>query len=585
MSNVHALAVDLSHYIEDAHYLLTILNACSKAMPASPRLLSLMAEILDDIASRAVQLGAGNVLSLTCRAFSQVNLLHAPTVYVDPGSQNWDELLTPRVVAALQSRTSKLTIELWQPPKLGSRQYTQLLMHALDKLGSCAAVRACALNRGAEDVDSDSDSDSDNLWTLDCSPGLAQRLVESFPGLTALSLTSYIITCSGLASLLSHPQLSLQLQQLCLTGINILQPQQPGPGAVTLDNLFHGARLKQLTLNSITPEHLPNLQPLAQHLTQLQLRVYNHDLGDLGRLGLASLAGLQVLSIEGQPYQDSVPQLLQALPQLHTLHLPRTLVNGRQELDALLAATQLTNVQLMSMEGLAKPQAVAPCTWRQLKLTGRIDCATAACLPLHSLTQPLELRAFFVSAKQDSNALVEAAVCNLTQAGRLRVKMYAMGLDFEGCDDDKVCQEVRRLVAALRPLHHCSAEDITFYHLADLNKDTIALLAPLCQGCSWLRFKCGSVDPSLEFWRQLVQGIPTVRRVDFTDTLGTDGEAACTALRLMAEQPCSRCFDVYIDLPRGCSLPERCMAINKEFGRTNSTYAVAKFTVWFRATV
>ncbi|KAJ9531001.1 hypothetical protein QJQ45_000999 [Haematococcus lacustris] len=379
--------------------------------------------------------------------------------------EDWDELLTSRVVAALQSRTSKLTVTLFQPQKLGSRQYTQLLMHALDKLGSCAAVRACVLNRWADEVDSDSDcSDSDSLWILACSPGLAQRLVDSFPGLTALSLTEYTIRCSGLASLLAHPPLSLQLQQLDLSNSIILEPQTPGPGAVTLDNLFHGARLKQLTLDSSTPAQLPNLQPLAQHMTQLQVVVYNHDLRDLGRLGLASLAGLQVLSITGQPYQDSVPQLLQALPQLHTLHLPCTLVNGRQELDALLAATQLTNVQLMSMEGLAKPQAVAPCTWRQLKLTGRIDCATAACLPLHSLTQPLELQAFSVSAKQDSNALVEAAVRNLTQAGRLRVKIHAMDLDFEGCDDGKGCQELRRLVAELSPLQHCSQKKKGGYH-------------------------------------------------------------------------------------------------------------------------
>ncbi|KAJ9531010.1 hypothetical protein QJQ45_000998 [Haematococcus lacustris] len=546
-------------------------------MPASSPAMFLMAlpKLVNEIASRVVQLGTGNELSLTCRAFSHANLLYAPALYVKLERQHCDKLLTPRVVAALRSRISKLTIIVRQPQELGNGQYIELLTAALDKLGSCAAVRACVL-RSLE-----AHEGSDSSTTLQCSPGLAQRLVDSFPSLTVLSLLGYSITCSDLASLLSHPQLSLQLQQLCLTGITILQPQQPGPGVVTLDNLFHGARLKQLTLDSSTPAQLPNLQPLAQHMTQLQVVVYNHDLRDLGRLGLASLAGLQVLSITGRPYLNGVPQLLQALPQLHTLHLPCTLLNGRQELDALLAATQLTNVQLMSMEGLAKPQAAAPCTWRQLELTGHIDCATAACLPLHSLTQPLELRAFFISAKQDSNALVEAAVRNLTQAGKMHVKIEDMNLDFEGCDAAKGPQAVRRLVAALRPLHHCSGKAITLHHLADFNKDTIALLAPLCQGCARLTFACGSMFPSLEFWRQLMQGMPSVRGVFFASTVGGSTEAACTVLRQVAEQPWSRPLDILIRPWMDCYLPEHCLAIHKEFGGAPSTRSIAKFTVAF----
>ncbi|KAL6752081.1 hypothetical protein V8C86DRAFT_3141520 [Haematococcus lacustris] len=548
------------------------------AIPASSPAITLIAlpQLVNEVASRAVQLGAGNELSLTCRAFSQANLLHAPDLYVELERQHCDELLTPRVVAALRSRTSKLAIRLTQPHNLGNGQYIELLTHALDKLGSCAAVEACELDITAYE---DSDSDSDSSWTLDFSPALAQRLVESFPGLTALSLTSYTITCSDLASLLS--QLSLQLQKLDLYEITILQPQQPGPGAITLDNLFHGARLKQLHMTGITPAQLPNLQPLAQHLTQLQLMGYNQPLHDLVRLGLASLAGLQVLSITGRNYLNGVPQLLQALPQLHTLHLPCTLVNGRQELDALLAATQLTNVKFSSMEGLAKSQAGAPCTWRQLELTGHIDCATAACLPLQSLTQPLELRAFSVSAKQDSKALVEAAARNLTQAGRLCVKIQAMVLDFEGCGESKGPQAVRRLLAALRPLHHCSAKDITLHHLSRMTAATLPLLAPLCQGSARLTFVCGSVDPSLEFWRQLMQGLPTVRGVFFASTLDSDSKAACAVLRQMAEQPWSRPLDILIRPWMDRSLPEHCMAIHREFGGAPSTRSIAKFTVAF----
>ncbi|KAJ9531358.1 hypothetical protein QJQ45_006806 [Haematococcus lacustris] len=550
------------------------------AIPASSPAMSLIAlpTLVNEIASRAVQLGSGNELSLTCRAFSQANLLHAPALYVELERQYCDKQLTHRVVAALRNRTSKLAMFMRQMQKPGSGQCTELLTHALDKLGSCASVRACVMSSIKT---KGSDSDSDSSATLHCSPGLAQRLVDNFPGLTALSLLGYSITCSGLASLLAHPQLSLQLQQLTLAGINILQPQQPGPGAVTLDNLFHGASLKRLHIAGITPAQLPNLQPLAQHMTQLQLRFSRPHLHDLDRLGLASLAGLQVLSIRGRPYLEGVPQLLQALPQLHTLHLPCTLVNGRQELDALLAATQLTKIQLLSMEGLAKPQAGAPCTWRQLQLTGRINCATAACLPLHSLTKPLELRAFFVSAKQDSNALVEAAVRNLSQAGRLHVKIDSLDLDFEGCGESQGEQAVQRLVAALSALHPCSRKEITFHQLSRMTTVTLPLLAPLCQGCSHLTFVCGSVDPSLEFWRQLMQAMPTVQGVFFASTRGTNSEAACAVLRKMAEQPWSRPLDILIRPWMDSCLPKHCMAIHREFGGAPFTRSIAKFTVAF----
>ncbi|GFH23102.1 hypothetical protein HaLaN_20661 [Haematococcus lacustris] len=76
----------------------------------------------------------------------------------------------------------------------------------------------------------------------------------------------------GLASLLAHPQ----LQQLDLTGTTITQPKQPEPGAITLVNLLHASKLKQLSLSTNMAEgenkpFLPNLQPLSQHLTQLCL--------------------------------------------------------------------------------------------------------------------------------------------------------------------------------------------------------------------------------------------------------------------------------------------------------------------------
>ncbi|KAJ9532806.1 hypothetical protein QJQ45_010928 [Haematococcus lacustris] len=141
------------------------------------------------------------------------------------------ELLSPRVIAGLRARTCKLVITLELPREQGSR----LLAEVLGKLGICTAVEACKL----------SSLQGPSLaprTPLDCSPSLAQCLVDSFPSLTSLALHGYFIPCSGLATLLSQPRLSRQLQQLDLSNTTITQAEQPDPEAATLDNLFNAAR-------------------------------------------------------------------------------------------------------------------------------------------------------------------------------------------------------------------------------------------------------------------------------------------------------------------------------------------------------
>ncbi|KAL6758415.1 hypothetical protein V8C86DRAFT_2434759 [Haematococcus lacustris] len=240
-------------------------------------------------AARAVQLGAV--------PFSKTNLLHAPALHIQLDSQVCDQFLTPRVVAALKARTCKLALTLEQQRAQSSREYTRLLTEVLKKLASCATVEACKL--GTMEGPSlfprtllGFSPDLAQPWTLDSrlhldfSSSLAQYLTDSFPSMTSLSLLGYAIPCSSLASMLSHPQLNLQLQQLDLTGTIITQPKRPEPGAATLANLFHASRLKQLSLlissmadnesndDMVEGENtplLPNLQPLSQHLTQLCL--------------------------------------------------------------------------------------------------------------------------------------------------------------------------------------------------------------------------------------------------------------------------------------------------------------------------
>ncbi|KAJ9520387.1 hypothetical protein QJQ45_000129 [Haematococcus lacustris] len=122
-----------------------------------------------------------------------------------------------------------------------------------------------------------------------------------------------VVSGRGLASLLAHPQ----LQQLDLSSTTITHAEQPEPGAVTMANLFHASKLKQLSLliaNRADGENkslLPKLQPLSHHLTQLciqQREGMEWGLGDF-TAALQPLAQLQVLTI-------SCIYLLEALPGL-----------------------------------------------------------------------------------------------------------------------------------------------------------------------------------------------------------------------------------------------------------------------------
>ncbi|KAJ9532452.1 hypothetical protein QJQ45_010519 [Haematococcus lacustris] len=465
-------------------------------------------------------------LARTCFGLFEAGLLHAPSFRLQLNRQCCDQLLSPRVIAGLRARTCKLAITIEQPRVQGSR----LLAEVLGKLGICTAVEACKL----------SSLQGPSLaprTPLDCSPSLAQCLVDSFPSLTSLALHGYSIPCSGLATLLAHPQLSLQLQQLDLTGTTILQ----------------------------------QLEGVAWGL-------------DTFIAALAPLTQLQVLTMPGCRNLGGLPGLLQALPQLHTLQLPDAAPEGQMQLDALLAATQLTSIKLNSLEGLTSSCADVPCSWQRLELTGCVDCATAAYLPLHSLTQPLVVGSLEITADYRSSGgspLVAAAAHNLTQACQVPVRikvwrLYMCAMPNIPAFLARQRVQMQQLVVLLQPLRHCTPEQVSIYHLIDVSAADVPALALLCQGCTHLEFLCGSLVPSLEFWGQLVQLMPTVTFVVFKHVEGSTSSAMRDSLELMTEQPWARWLDICISRPSGSSeLPACWLADNPS--------KPGKLRVWFKA--
>ncbi|KAL6746299.1 hypothetical protein V8C86DRAFT_3149914 [Haematococcus lacustris] len=527
--------------------------AAAAAPPPAPSLLELPIALLDDIISQAMQLGSTSALARTCSALYDRVLLHTPALRIQLNSQPRDQLLAPRIITALRARTGKLALVLEQHQQQLHQQHIE---EWLAMMGSCPAVQAYKLH-------STRAFSLLPLQPLTCTPHLAQRLHDTFPSLTSLSLTGYSVTHSGLASLLSHPQLALQLQHLDLTGTTIMWPPQPDePGTVTLKNLFQGLRLKQLSLDVREESPLPNLQPLAQHLTQLHIRLANAR--SPCDVAVGSLPLLQVLKTSHGVMMEQVtlPQLLQALPQLHTLHLPGVSLWTQQQLDALLAATQLTSIQLYSIDGLTSSRADVPCSWQRLELTASscfIPATTAAYLPLHSLTHPLLLNKLgFIS--QESTALVTAAVQNLTQTCKVPVKVKVLWLALSGSSG------MRELLALLQPLSNCWCDAGSTVVLcgANTSAEDVEALAPLCKGCTHLELFDGSLTPSLKFWHPLVQLLPTVSQVTFRDVMGASSAAMCQSLWSMAKQPWARWLDIKV-ISKGQSLSAGCQAINKEF--------------------
>ncbi|KAL6756337.1 hypothetical protein V8C86DRAFT_93938 [Haematococcus lacustris] len=567
-------------------------GACSTPSPA-PSLLDLPAALLDDIMSKAAKLGTLNVLLSTSYTLFNRYLLNTPNFRLHLHSkERCERLLTPRIIEALHVRPGGRKLMLLHAHSeaptgqvvvtSGHEQHMVVLSSVLSKLAtkqtSTSTIHSCELsNKGRPplEVAPPGMSCLDPPVPLDCSPGLAQLLVASFPSLTALTIHGYSASCRDLASLLSHPQLSLQLRQLDLIRSRILPPQQTGPGEETQAKLFQGLRLKQLRLEACMG--MPDLQPLAEHLTKLEVHSCPSALEALSQLAL-----LQVLVMPHlQFHQQFVSRLLPAQPRLHTLQLPAFTVEGQPQLDALLAATQLISVQLHSMEGLTSSRAGVPCSWQRLELLGPVSNTTAAYLPLHSLTQPLVLGRLYIGGDDASNPEVAAAVHNLTQACKVPVKILVLHLSLvdspvPGAVEPGLTHPVGTMATKLLQLHAlvkplqqcCTAKVFVLNRPASCVRTAdVVALAPWCQGCTSLELHKGTLTPSLEFWRQLVQLMPTVSQVTLFRLTGAGSAAMYESLRLMAEQPWARWLDITIAFTRVEARSENCLdSIRRNFG-------------------
>ncbi|KAJ9532161.1 hypothetical protein QJQ45_003928 [Haematococcus lacustris] len=120
--------------------------------------------------------------------------------------------------------------------------------------------------------------------------------------------------------------------------------------------------------------------------------------------------------------------VLANLPSLHTLVLDDAVV-GQEQLDALLALTQITHLYVVYFSGLTCSRASADCSWRKLEVH-TMDLVTAAYLPLHSLTHPLNVHYLCDKAdhteEQPSIEVLAAADLNLCERNKAGMMCHDM---------------------------------------------------------------------------------------------------------------------------------------------------------------
>ncbi|KAJ9532184.1 hypothetical protein QJQ45_003908 [Haematococcus lacustris] len=278
-------------------------------------------------------------------------------------------------------------------------------------------------------------------------PEFSAALVTSFPCLTSLTLQRCSISIGHLANAISHPRLLPRLLHLDLLDTDITHEGQPGI------SLFVDSRLQKLCLRGVVqvdrePELLSGLLPLPPTLTELEVKGHCPHLWDWVEIGAAvsSLTQLQQLwlsceDINFDRAMSGVEALLPSLahlPCLHTLVVGACVV-GLEQLDALLALTHITSLQVATFSGLTSSWASAACSWRKLEVHS-MDWVTAAYLPLHSLTHPLWLHRLVGDVKEPSIEVLAAAELNLCERNKAGLVLDS-GMDLSKATVDLLTEQ------------------------------------------------------------------------------------------------------------------------------------------------
>ncbi|GFH31703.1 hypothetical protein HaLaN_30795, partial [Haematococcus lacustris] len=301
------------------------------------------------------------------------------------------------------------------------------------------------------------------------------------------------------------PRVVAALQaRTCKLALTLWQPE-------TEDSMYYS---KQLA---------PTLQLPQTEYTQDYTDLLAHALAKLDKCAAVELKQLSIAAVlPKKPGLPPLPSFQPLAPHLTQLHFVSCVVYAG--LSFFIKSLQ--------------PQAQL----QRLELTGRMDWKAITHLPLHSLSQPPVLNDLYIGVKDISDPVVAAAIHRLAYA----------------CKVPQQRVDLAQLVALLQPLQRCFVDKVVVFKLHDFTAADVLALAPLCRDCNHFALGCGTMEPSLEFWHQLVQLMPAVQEVDFLYTKGCVSAAMHESLQLMAEQPWARWLHVTIRNSYSVDQPPAC---------------------------
>ncbi|KAJ9532190.1 hypothetical protein QJQ45_003903 [Haematococcus lacustris] len=343
-----------------------------------------------------------------------------------------------------------------EPAAVAAVDASQLVAWMLEAVPLCGAVDSLAIDLRPEKrrVDGRIFIELHGYLDLPWEPELSESLATSFPSVTSLTFHGASISIGDLANAISHPLLLPQLLHLDFRSSSLSHEGQFGSPP------FLGSRLQTLKVNGLLVvdgqgEFLSGLLPFPTTLTQLEVKLdhWHEWEWDSIAAAVSSLTQLQQLvlyhdNVEDDRVNSEFMALLPALahlPSLHTLVMYEDVV-GLEQLDALLALTQITSLEVLTFSGLASSRASAACSWRQLRVWD-LDWVTAAYLPLHSLTHPLELKRLVGAVEIGDNEVEEPSLEVLAAAELNLCERNKAGLVLE--DDVSLSQATVDLLTEL----------------------------------------------------------------------------------------------------------------------------------------
>ncbi|KAJ9505843.1 hypothetical protein QJQ45_010641 [Haematococcus lacustris] len=354
-------------------------------------------------------------------------LTYPTTANYDDGEEH-DKPIAPFLAQAVEAREAPVKLTLkpdedlfpsYFKKRAKAEAVARLASSTLGAVGLCTAVQHLGLCFS---------SYFGTFWK----PAYSARLCASFPSLTSLTLQELKITSTQLGLLVSHPLLLPKLRHLDISSACI---RDNSDDAETATSPFQASKLQHLTLSWGDWDFIPHLAPLASHLTQLEILEVEgagHFVSSTLAEAISALTCLEWLCLATDKSDEPISTLLPVLaqmPSLHTLILEGRDVEGDVQLDALLAATQITHLQVHSFSGLTLSKATAACSWRRLEIDGEVmDWVTAASLPLHNLNHPLYLRRLGQSGVVGVEVLA-AAELNLCERNKAGLVVQLMVMD------------------------------------------------------------------------------------------------------------------------------------------------------------